>query len=138
MWNQTEKKSIFKALPVIRSCRPGEHFLLSGVIDRTSTSCYQELQTGRALPVIRSCRPGEHFLLSGVVDLVTTYCLPLHYICLGCPQDCSPCHTIFCKTSKLSYYFYIVKRYVTFIYCFVFLYNTQVYQIHCQPAYQVI
>ena len=34
-------------------------------------------------------------------------CFSLHYICLGCPSGCCPRHQIFCKTSKLSTYFYI-------------------------------
>ena len=55
-----------------------------------------------------------HFRLLGVVDWATTYSLPLHYICLGCPLGCFPRHHIFCKTSKLSYYFYIVNKYVRY------------------------
>jgi hypothetical protein len=66
MWNQTEKKSIFKALPVIRSCRPGDNLLSS------STMSYNFLQNFKIVLLL----------------------------------------------------LYIVKRYVTFIYCFVFLYNT--------------
>jgi len=55
-----------------------------------------------------------HFRLLGVVDHVTTYCLPLHYIRLGCPPGCLLRRQIFCKTSKLSYYFYIVNKYVRY------------------------
>ena len=44
-----------------------------------------------------------------VVDRATTYCFSLHYICLGCLPGYLPLPQIFCKTSKLSYYFYIVK-----------------------------
>ena len=48
-------------------------------------------------------------LLSWVVDQATIYyCLPLHNIYLGCPLCTFPLHQIFPKTSKLSYYFYIV------------------------------
>ena len=41
----------------------------------------------------------------GVVDWATTYCLPLHNIYLGR----STCYLR--KTSDLSFYFYIVKKY---------------------------
>ena len=102
-----KKKSIFKALPVIRTCRPGEHFLLSGVVDRTSTSCYQELQTGRALPVIRSCRPGDNLLSSSTLYMfrLSTRLLPVSYN--------------FLQNFKIVLLlFYIVKRYITFIYWF--------------------
>ena len=51
-----------------------------------------------------------HFRFSGVVNHVTTCCLSLQYICLGCP----PRHQIFRKTSKLSYYFHIVKKYIRY------------------------
>jgi hypothetical protein len=49
-------------------------------------------------------------LFSGVVDRSTTNCLPLHYIYLGCPSGYLHCQQIFSITSKLSYYFYIVKQ----------------------------
>jgi hypothetical protein len=69
MWNRTEKKSIFKAIPVIRSCRPGDNLLSSSTL----------------LPM------SYNFLQNFKIVLLLLY---------------------------------IVKRYVTFIYCFVFLYNT--------------
>jgi hypothetical protein len=55
-----------------------------------------------------------HFGMSGIVDRVTTYCFPLHYICLCCSPGCLPHQQIFSKTSKLSYYFYMVKYYVRY------------------------
>ena len=39
--------------------------------------------------------------------------LKTHNICVCCPPDCLPCQQIFCKTSKLSYYFYLEKKYVS-------------------------
>jgi hypothetical protein len=56
-----------------------------------------------------------YFQLSMVVDRVTTTCcVPLHYIYLGCLPGCLPCQQIFIKTSKLSYYFYIVIKHVRY------------------------
>ena len=52
-------------------------------------------------------------------------CLPLYYICLGCPSGCFPRHQIFCKTSKLSYYFYIQNTVPDLLLCLdVLLYKT--------------
>ena len=55
-----------------------------------------------------------HFRLSWAVDQATTYYLPLPYICLSCSPCCLLPRQIFSKTSKLSYYFYIVKYYVKY------------------------
>ena len=49
-----------------------------------------------------------HFRLSGVVDKVTTYYLPLHHIYVWVVHQVIS--LVFRKTSKLSYYFYIVKK----------------------------
>jgi hypothetical protein len=54
---------------------------------------YRRLYIGRQLV----CRP------------VTTYCLHLFYICLACSSGCHARQQNFRKTSKLSYYLYIVK-----------------------------
>ena len=62
------------------------------------------------IPKLKKKGFSTHFRLSGIVDRVTTYCLPLHYICLGCSLGCLPRLQIFSKTSKLSYYFYIVQK----------------------------
>ena len=59
-------------------------------------------------------RFSTHFRLSRVVDWATTYWFTLHNIYLGR----SPCYLlrqqIFRKTSKFSFYFYIVKKYVRY------------------------
>jgi hypothetical protein len=54
--------------------------------------------------LFRGCRLGNNLLSS----------YAMHYICWGCRLGCLPGKTIFCKTFKLSYYFYIVKNYVMF------------------------
>ena len=49
--------------------------------------------------------PGNQKLYAGQQSVV-----PLHYICLSCQLGCIPRHQNFRKTSKLSYYFNIVKQ----------------------------
>jgi hypothetical protein len=70
---------------------------------------YSNYNYGTGLGKKRMFNTFPDLLVSGAVHRATTYCFPLHYICLGCPPGCLPRQQIFCTTSKLSYYFYIVK-----------------------------
>ena len=49
-----------------------------------------------------------------IVDRSKGYCVHLHYLSLACSPASKPVQQMFTKTSKLSYYFYIVNYYARY------------------------